>query len=304
MPTVPSEATSTTDDPLANILLDYPGADIILRSQDSHHLRVPKIFIIHNSPVLNELVQRTLDSPGEANAEASLPVVQLSESGKILRYLLTFILPVSPTIPPTHEETMELLSVSQKYQMETVLVHIRGSIARQNPLPTHLEPALHIYALAQKYGLRPEALRSARTILKHSMTIEDLGDKLEIMPGASLYELWKYYERVRTILALDLTEFRESGARGLLTGLRCTELSSSQIPSWVDQYIVSMGNAPNMFDPLELNIAMTHHIKNGGTGSCECGSISSQTIHGFWEALVSVVNGSFEKVSVMIWRAA
>jgi hypothetical protein len=304
MPTVPSEATSTTDDPLANILLDYPGADIILRSQDSHHLRVPKIFIIHNSPVLNELVQRTLDSPGEANAEASLPVVQLSESGKILRYLLTFILPVSPTIPPTHEETMELLSVSQKYQMETVLVHIRGSIARQNPLPTHLEPALHIYALAQKYGLRPEALRSARTILKHSMTIEDLGDKLDIMPGASLYELWKYYERVRTILALDLTEFRESGARGLLTGLRCTELSSSQIPSWVDQYIVSMGNAPNMFDPLELNIAMTRHIKNGGTGSCECGSISSQTIHGFWEALVSVVNGSFEKVSVMIWRAA
>jgi BTB/POZ domain len=304
MPTVPSEATSTTDDPLANILLDYPGADIILRSQDSHHLRVPKIFIIHNSPVLNELVQRTLDSPGEANAEASLPVVQLSESGKILRYLLTFILPVSPTIPPTHEETMELLSVSQKYQMETVLVHIRGSIARQNPLPTHLEPALHIYALAQKYGLRPEALRSARTILKHSMTIEDLGDKLDIMAGASLYELWKYYERVRTILALDLTEFRESGARGLLTGLRCTELSSSQIPSWVDQYIVSMGNAPNMFDPLELNIAMTRHIKNGGTGSCECGSISSQTIHGFWEALVSVVNGSFEKVSVMIWRAA
>jgi hypothetical protein len=303
MSTVPSEATSTTDEPLANILFDYPSADIILCSQDSHHLRVPKVFIIHNSPVLNELVQRTLDSPVDANAEASLPVVQLPESGKILRYLLTFILPVFPAIPPTHEETMELLSVAQKYQMETVLVHIRGSIARQNPLPTHLQPALHIYTLAQKYGLRPEALRSARTILKHSMAIEDFGDRLDIMPGASLYELWKYYERVRTILVLDLTEFRKSGARGTLTSLRCAVLHSSQI-SWVDQYIVSMGNAPHLFDPLELNIAMTRHITNGGNQGCKCGSISSQTIHEFWEALVSVVNGSFEKVSVMMCGAA
>jgi hypothetical protein len=200
MSAVPSEASSATDEPLPKIP-DYPGADIILSSQDSHHLRVPKIFIIHNSSVLDGLARKILDSPGDANAEASLPVVQLPESGKILRYLLTFILPVFPAIPPTHGETMELLSVAQKYQMETVLVHIRAIIARQNPLPTHLEPALHIYALAQKYGLRPEALQSARIIMKHSMTIEDLKDKLDIMPGASLYELRKYYERVRTILA-------------------------------------------------------------------------------------------------------
>jgi len=230
-------------------------------------------------------------------------VVQLPESGKILRYLLTFILPIFPTIPSNHEESMELLSVAQKYQMETVIVHIRRSIAEQNPLHTRLEPALHIYALAQKYGLRPEALRSARTILKYSMTIGDLEDKLDIMSGASLYELWKYYERVRTILAEDLAEFSESRARGTLTGLRCSELSFSQIPIWVDLYIVSMANAPNLFDPLELNIAMTRHIKNGGNGGCECGSISSQTIHEFWEALVSVVDGSFEKVSAMICRA-
>jgi hypothetical protein len=295
MSAVPFEASSTTDEPLANTI-DYPGADIILHSRDSHHLRVPKIFIIHNSPILDELVQRTLDSPG-ANAEASLPVVQLPESGKILRHLLTFILPLLRTVPPTHEETMELLSVAQKYQMETVLVHIRGSIARQNPLPTQLEPALHIYALAQKYGLRPEALRSARTILKHSMTIEDLREKLDIIPGASLYELWKYYERVRTILALDLREFRHSG---VVMGLRC----QNRLSSWVGQYIVSMENAPNLFDPLEFNIAMTRHIVNAGNGGCKCGSISSQTLHKFWEALESVVNNSFEKVSVMTCGAA
>ena len=314
MSATPSDETPATDEPLANIL-DYPGADIIFCSQDSRHLRVPKIFIIHNSPVLNELVRRTSESASDATAKASLPVVQLQESSKILRYLLTFILPVLPVLPPTHEETMELLSVAQKYQMETVLVHIRGIIARQNPLPTRLEPALHVYALAQKYGLRPEALQTARTILKEWMTIEDFDNKLDIMPGASLYELWNYHERVRTILASDLTEFRNSGAHRTIKGLRCTGLTSSQLPRWLDQYIESIAKNPRLFDTAELNMAMARHIKDGDIvashrlgwmsskqikqNSCECAAISSQTIRDFWEALASTVHGSFEKVSVV-----
>jgi len=302
MSTIPHpEANSITNQPIANLLFDYPGADIILRSQDSYHFRVPKTPIINYSSVLGNLIRRTQDSFAGANAvvSESLPVVQLPESGEILHFLLTFVFHVNPLIPSTHEEAMELLSVAQKYQMGIALTHIRGSIALQNPLPTRPEPALRIYALAQKHGLRLEALQTARAILGYPMTIEDLDDKLDTMSGASLYELWKYHERVRAILALDLAEFRESGARGTMTGLRCTELSSSQIPSWVDQYIISIGNAPNVFDPLELNIAMTRHIKNVGYRGCECGSISSQTIHEFWGALVSVVHDSIKKVSVV-----
>lgn len=302
MSTIPRpEASPITDQPIANLLFDYPGADIILRSQDSYHFRVPKTPIIISSPVLGDLLRKTLDSFAGANAEVSksLPVVQLPESGKIIHFLLTFTFYVTPLIPSTNEEAMELLSVAQKYQMGIALTHIRGSIARQYPLPTRPEPALRVYALAQKHGLRLEAIQTARTVLGHSMTIEDFDNKLDIMPGASLYELWRYHQRVRDILASDLEEFRESGARGTMTGLRCTELSSSQIPSWVDQYIVSIGNAPNLFDPLELNIAMTHHIKNVGFVGCECGSISSRTIHDFWEALESVVHNCFKKVSVV-----
>jgi hypothetical protein len=294
MSTVPHlEASSVTDQPIANLLFDYPGADIILRSQDSYHFRVPKTPIINSSPVLGDLIRRTIDS--------FAMVVQLPESGEIVHFLLTFVFHVTPLIPSTHEEAMELLSVAQKYQMGIALTHIRGSIARQNPLPTRPEPALRIYALAQKYGLRSEALQTARTILGHSMTIEDFDNKLDIVPGASLYELWKYHERVRAILASDLAEFSESGARGTMTGLGCANLSSSQIPSWVDQYIVSIANAPNLFDPLELNIAMTRHITKWSYAysCCECRSISSQTIHEFWEALVSVVHDCFKKVSVV-----
>jgi hypothetical protein len=302
MYTAPLVTTSPADQPLENLLFDHPGADIILRSQDSYHFRVPAIYIVDCSPILGELIRSTLYSTSNANPEALKPVVQLPESGEILRRLLTFIFPVTPLRPSTPEDIMELLSVAQKYQMETALAHIRGSVARHNSLPSGLEPALHTYALAQKYGLRPEALQTARVILlKQPMSIEDFENKLDIMPGASLYELWKYYERVRDILASDLTEFRESCTRGTITGLpglRCTELSSSQIPSWLDRYIESIGQSPNLFDYAELNTALACHIKDKNNElGCQCASIPSQTIREFWEALAFVVNDSFEKVS-------
>ena len=299
--TSPPEAAVTTDEPIANLLLDYPGADIILRSQDSYHFRVPKASIINSSAILGEQIRNHFDSSRVTNAEDSLTAIPLPESGKILHCLLTFVFHVTPLLPSTHEEAIELLFVAQKYQMGIALTHIRGSIARQNPPPTHLEPALRIYFLAQKYGLIQEALQAARTILNYPMTIETFDTKLDIMPGAFLYELWKYYEEVRAILALDLTEFRESGAHGTITGLPCDELSTSQIPSWLDQYIDSIGKSPNLFDTAELNIAMARHIKNASTyGDCQCASIHSQTIRDFWAALASVINGSFEKVSVVV----
>ena len=299
MSSVPHEATPTTDKPLPNLLFDHPGAGIILRSRDSYHLRVPKIYILNSSPILGELIQKALDHHGDTNAETSLPVVQLPESGKILHCLLTFIFPIPPLLPSTAEEIMKLLSVAQKYQMETALTHIRGSISQQSLLSsTSLDSALHVYALAQEYGLLPEALRVARAILlMQSMTIEDLDGKLEIMPPASLYELLNYHKRVRAILVSDLTEFRRSGAHGTAMGFLCTELSSSQIPSWLSQYICSIEKDPNLFDLVKFNAAMARHIANRDREvNCDCASIPSETIREFWDALSSVIDGSFENV--------
>jgi hypothetical protein len=300
--TVPHEAASTTDDLLSNLLFDYPGADIILRSQDSYHFRVPRIYIINSSRILCELIRSALDLTHVVNDETSLPVVPLPESGEILHCLLTIIFPVTPLVSSTPEGFMKLLSVAQTYQMGITLTNIRGTIARQNSLSTGLEPALRIYSLAQTYGLRSEALQAARTILKSPMTIEGLVDKVDIMPGASLYELWKYRERVRAILMSDLTEFRASGARGTITGVRCTQLSSSQIPSWLDQYIESIGKTPDLFDPAGLSFALTCHIRDLGPwkqAQCGCMSKPGQTRRDFWEALAAVVHGSFEKVNIV-----
>jgi hypothetical protein len=132
------------------------------------------------------------------------------------------------------------------------------------------------------------------------MSIDDFNDRFDIIPGASLYELWKYHEGVRAILASSLMEFRISGAYGTMTGLRCEEYSSSIIPNWVDQYIESVGKAPNLLDLVELNAAMARHIGPFGNefrDICECASIPSQTIRDFWAALSSVVRDSFEKAS-------
>jgi hypothetical protein len=302
MSTVTLEASSTTaiDRHLVISLIDHPDADVVLRSQDSRHIQVPKIYIVNSSPVLGELIQKASDSPRNANAGVSLPMVQLPESGEILHCLLTFIFPVTPRIPSTLEEIMELLSVAQKYRMGTALAHIRAGVAQQNLLPTRLEPALRIYALAQSYGLRQEALQAARTISKYPMAIEDFDDRLDIMSGASLYELWKYHERVRAVFASDLAEFRESGAHSTITGLKCTELSSSETPRWLDQYMQSMATTPHLFDFAELYSAMAHHLEDKSKRStCKCASIPSQTIRQFWEALVSVVDDSFEKVIVV-----
>jgi len=288
-------------EPPPNFLFEYSGsggADIILRSHDSHHFRVPKSYIIDSSPVLKELIHKTLDFPNGASGEASHPLVQLAESGAILHSLLTFIFPVTSFVPSTAEDAMELLSVAQKYQMVSVLAHIRDRIARQNPPFTKLDSAVHIYSLGQKYGLREEALQAAQTILKYPMDIADLEDKLDIMPGPSLYELWKFYQNTRAILASDLVEFRtsSSGVSDALEGFSCSAAAvSSQIPHWLDDYIKSIGDAPHLFDFVEFNMALAHHIRNGYRCSCE--SMPNQTIRNVWEALATVVHSSFEKVS-------
>ena len=50
---------------------------------------------------------------------------------------------------------------------------------------------------------------------------------------------------------------------------------------------------------------MARHIKEmTNENGCECALMPSQTIRNFWEALTSVVDGSFKKVSLVIYRAA
>ena len=294
---------STTDKPLATLLIDHAGADLIIHSQDSHQFRVPKTYLVDNSPVLSKLIERTLDSPMAEDDKVPLPLLRLPERGIVLHNIFTYILPVPPAVPSAPEETLELLSVAQKYQMCGVLAYIRDRIAQFNPLPTDLEPALRIYSLAQTYGLRPEALQAARIIRNYPMTIEGLDNMIKVMPCSHIYALWKFHEESRLVLASDLKEFSASRAGGIMRNVYCTDPYRPRdlLPDWLCKYIESIGKSPGLFDLVEFSLAMasgSHHGKGGE--SCSCASIPSQTIRDFWVALESIIKGSFKKVNMVI----
>ena len=297
---------SSVDESSGRLFDAYPNANIILRSCDSHEFAVPDLYIIHSSPVLAELVRNVSVSSGVATskeppAESPLATVQLTDSRIIISSLLSFILPVTPSLPSTTEQIMELLSVARKYEMGSVLTRIRDRLYRQDPPFIRPENAFHVYSLAQQYRLRDEARRAARGTLTTSVTLEDLDDQLEIMPGAFLYELWKYQQRVRGNLVLDLLNFRMTGARDALKGadLHCIKMSSLGIPSWLDEYIESLVKSPAYFDLTKFHMALTRHTAFATIASrCpSCASITSEVIHTFWAAVTAVVHNSFGRVS-------
>ena len=263
-PTSPPCDLSNPDDEPSKKFHDYPDADIILRSCDSQEFRVLKLFIIKGSRILSEQIQaisNPSDSTTSTDAESPLPVVQLSDNGTILFSLLTFIFPVQAVLPPTLEETMELLSVAQKYEMESVLDDICSRVALQDPPLIHPENALHAYALGQTYGLRQEIAQAARITLKFSLTIEDLEDMLDVMSGSFLLELWTYHQRVRTHLASDLDRFKTNSTSTKMEG--CTSPSPFRIPSWFDRYITSISQIPSRFDHMGFQMVLVCHVNRG-----------------------------------------
>jgi hypothetical protein len=305
-----SDPPSSAEVPLKETLhFDYPHSDIVLRSCDSHNFHVSKLYIVNSSPVLRELIQTVLNTSDVANGEepATLPVVELPESGATLHSLLTFIFPVDPFLPSASERIMELLAVAQKYQMGSILTHIRGAISRQNPPFFRPETAFHVYFLAQQQGLHQEAVQAARVTLRLPMVIEDLGDKLGSsgMTGAYLYELWKYHKRIRTDLKADVPMFKNFLLPVGMKALRCStphsygEGGTSSFPRWLDNYIESITEAPHLFDLIEFENSWARHIQEieaSCSRTCSCVKISSQLRRNFWEALTGFIDGVIERV--------
>ncbi|KAH9166769.1 hypothetical protein EDB89DRAFT_1891104 [Lactarius sanguifluus] len=281
----------------SKVLFDYPDADVVLRSSDSQTFRVLKLYLIKSSTVLGNLIQAESDTSytSESNSESTqtrLPEVQLPESSAILTSLLTFIFPVNPDLPLTLQETMELLSVAQQYEMGSVLTHIRGTLSRQHPLFITPENAFLAYSLAQRYGLQEEATQAARVTLKFTLTIESLEDKLAVMPGAYLYELWKYHRRVQVWLKMDLPS---SGAGAALKGF-CSQCAKNGSPYWIESYIWSIIDHPSRFDSIEFQMALARHTAGNSTTRCSsCLLISVENMRKFWTILAATVHRCMEK---------
>jgi hypothetical protein len=268
------------------------------------------LFVIKNSPVLDKQIPVSSEPPQpafSADNQSLLPVVQLPDNGVILSSLLTFIFPVPMVLPPTLEETMQLLSVAQKYEMASVLSHIRNCIASKDPPLICPENAHHVYILAQKHGLRQEVAKAARLTLTFTLTIENLGDKHDVMPGAYLYELWNYHKNVKRNLKSHIKEFIGScRADNTLLGQNCVSLSPRGVPRWLGDYLTSIAMAPSSFNPIEFHKTLAYHIFDGRTSwmplsrnPCEsCSDIPNESLNTLWTALTNFVNGNIAKVNI------
>jgi hypothetical protein len=280
---------------LSNALFDDPEADVILRSCDSQIFRVLKLYIIRSSTVLSNRIRAVSDTSGSANVAGTegLPEVQLDVRSTILSSLLTFIFPIPPVLPSTLEETMELLSVAQKYEMSSALIHIRGSLALRDPPFIRPENTFLAYSVAQRHGLRKEAAQAARLTLKLNLSIESLDDELRAIPGPYLYELWKYHKRVRAEVISDLSA---ATFNSTLTSLNCAR------DTWARSYVQSIIRNPSLFDLIEFQMALARHVTSKRSffavnGCSSCAQIPVETIRTFWVALSAVVNHCMEKVS-------
>ena len=271
----------------------------VLRSRDSYDFPLLKIIIIICSPVLRNLIESVSNTSGVPNGEGPLPVVNVPESKETLYSLLTFIFPVTPALPATTEKIMELLAVAEKYEMNSVLSHIRGAIARQNPPFLRPDTAFHIHFLAQQHRLRQEAVEAARVTLRFPMIIEHLGNKLDFpgMTGAYLHELWNYYEQVRKELKSAVLEFRNTGLPDDVNRLQCRPYDASP-PEWLYDYIDSIAGAPHLFDPAKFEDARARHVQDLGPSSvvCLCARMLSPVKRSFWEALKAVVDRALDNV--------
>ena len=286
---------------------DYPGSDIVLRSElcNSHKFRVPKLYLVNCSPRLREIIERSTSDVPNGEEREPFPVVKLPESSATIYSLLTLIFPVVPILPSTSEEIMELLAVAKKYQMDSVLSHIRGIIARQDPPFIRPETAFHIYFLAQQHELPHEALQAARVTLRLPMVLEDLGNNLLFpgMTGAYLYELWKYHERFRTNFKSGVLEFLNSGLPDCVKCLRCqisdSPISDESPPQWLDKYIESVAEDLHLVDPAEFENEWARHIKETTarfSRTCSCVDIPRKLRRVFWETLTAVVHRTIDQV--------
>ncbi|KAH9058208.1 hypothetical protein EDB87DRAFT_1564258 [Lactarius vividus] len=236
--------------------VDVSQADIIVRSSDHVDFRTHRLILTTSSPVFKDMFSLAQPSNDEA---VELPEVQLSDRGTILSNLLTFIFPVPPVLPSTLEETMELLSVAQKYEMSSVLTHIRGSLALQDLPFICRENAFLAYSVARRYGLRKEAIQAARLMLKFTPTIES--PEFGVIPGAHIHELWNYYKAVRAQLSSDLFFSGNVAAFKALDSLKCTRRA------WIQTYVRSIVNSPSLFDPIEFQMALARHTTNTNDSS-------------------------------------
>ncbi|KAI0266136.1 hypothetical protein BC834DRAFT_935728 [Gloeopeniophorella convolvens] len=205
-PPKPPYQRSDSDTPF-----DSPDADVILRSSDSCDFRVRKSILAMSSDFFKDMF--SLPTPcREANQSEGdqsdpfdgLPVINVSETKKILYGLLTAVYPVPMARLESYEDVLAVLGAAHKYQMDTAVDYIRGWI-KLGRLPNLTSCPLPLaYALASRYRLEKETNDAVWSAIELPFTTHEFGAHLHAMDGASLYALSACRTRYRDAILSSL----------------------------------------------------------------------------------------------------
>ena len=169
---------------------DRGDSDITISSCDHVHFQVHKAILGIASVVFEDMFTAPGSSPHEEGQVKQ--TIDLTENSKTLLHLLSAIYPMDPIIPDTLEGALSLLSVCQKYQMDSTVTRVRALIRACTPPLFTAENAFRAYGIASRYQLEEEALHAARLTLECSMDFDTLGEDLRFISGADLFRLYGY----------------------------------------------------------------------------------------------------------------
>jgi len=174
---------------------DDTDADIILRSSDQVDFMVYKVILSKASPVFKTMF--SLPQPAKDTPQESLPIIDLAEDSKVLAALLSVIYPHTSGSDEqlSLNDLIATLDMAKKYDMATasrrLLVVFQGSKAIK-------DSPLEAFCAAYSLELGEAAQIAARELLKHRLSLDDIGDALEYTNGPAFHRLWKFHRACST----------------------------------------------------------------------------------------------------------
>ncbi|EMD33554.1 hypothetical protein CERSUDRAFT_125861 [Gelatoporia subvermispora B] len=176
-----------------------PSADVIIRSCDDVDFRVPRTILAEASPVFEGMF--SLPQAAELGLHAEdLPVVDMSESAKVLNALLQLCYPMTALARDEFDHFVAVLEAALKYDMQGASGRLRPDLAKRWAVRYPLEA----FEVVCKLHLRQEAKELAELSLQEDIFGEN-GKVSSYISPENLYRLLAYQSQcVKTALSFIL----------------------------------------------------------------------------------------------------
>ncbi|KAH9074710.1 hypothetical protein EDB83DRAFT_2352864 [Lactarius deliciosus] len=174
---------------------DDTDADTILRSSDQVDFYVYRIILSKSSPFFKSMFSLPQPDTSAPEKPDPNPVINLTENSRTIAILLAFIYPVvsvatESTEPISLDDMMDAFVAATKYDMVAVSQRLNQRFAvskfvQDSPVET--------FCVAYSHELGVAARVAAKESLKHRMSLDTIGDKLQYTNGPGLHQLWKFH---------------------------------------------------------------------------------------------------------------